>query len=109
MRIGPKGELAGAINAYSINDNDQIFKAEEYQNLISRVPARRPAERFGWAMSRTCRGFGGGCSQCRTCERKAAVLIILFRQPGANIIGTVDRVYADAAGVEGLDLAGNQC
>ena len=32
---------------------------------------------------------------------KPSVLVIIFRQPGANIIDTVDRIRADAAAVEG--------
>ena len=36
---------------------------------------------------------------------KPAVLVILYRQPGANIIDTVDRVKAIAAAVAGLDPA----
>ena len=36
---------------------------------------------------------------------KPAVLIIIFRQPGANIIETVDRVQGDPAASSGLDSA----
>src|SRR5271157_369166 len=30
----PKGEFSGAVNAWAIRDNDQIFRAESYRNLI---------------------------------------------------------------------------
>src|ERR1700745_1354932 len=30
----PKGEVAGPINAWAINANDQIFRADQYRNLI---------------------------------------------------------------------------
>ena len=36
---------------------------------------------------------------------KPAVLVILYRQPGANIIETVDRVRDAAAAVAGVDSA----
>ena len=36
---------------------------------------------------------------------KPAVLIIVFRQPGANIIATVDRVHAALPQLQVLDLA----
>ena len=39
---------------------------------------------------------------------KPSVLVIIFRQPGANIIDTVDRIRADAAAVEGGHSAGHQ-
>ena len=39
---------------------------------------------------------------------KPAVLIILFRQPGANIIETVDRVKALLPQLQALDPAGDQ-
>src|SRR5215831_17285912 len=30
----PKGEIASAINAWQVTDNDQVFKADEYKNII---------------------------------------------------------------------------
>ena len=39
---------------------------------------------------------------------KPSVLVIIFRQPGANIIDTVDRIRADAAAAEGLHPAGHR-
>jgi len=89
----PKGELAGPINTYAITNNDQIFNAEDYQNLIV-------------ATSKTTGGtvrLGDVADVQDSVEDvrntglangKPAVLLILFRQPGANIIGTVDRVYS---------------
>ena len=44
-----------------------------------------------------------GCS-----NGKPAVLIIIFRQPGANIIDTVDRVTRAAAAAAGVDSAGDR-
>ena len=44
-------------------------------------------------------------TRCRTCaggylNGKRAVVLIVFRQPGANIIDTVDRIYAQLPSLE---------
>ena len=71
--------------------NDQLFTADEYRHLIvaynNGAPVRlstSPTCRIRWKTSRNM-GLANG---------KPAVLIIVFRQPGANIIETVDRVAA---------------
>jgi len=40
------------------------------------------------------RRLGRGSAQCRAGERRAAVLVIISSQPGANIIDTVDNITA---------------
>ena len=39
---------------------------------------------------------------------KRAVTLIIFRQPGANIIDTVDRIYAQIAFAGGVDPQGHR-
>jgi multidrug efflux pump len=87
----PKGEFAGAVNAWAIRDNDQIFRAEQYRNLIVSYKNGAPV-RLGDVADvqdavEDVRNIG-------LANGKPAVLIIVFRQPGANIIATVDRVIA---------------
>src|SRR5215469_8724960 len=87
----PKGEVADAVNAWAIDATDQIFDPDEYRNLIvsynNGAPVRLadvgdvPASVEGTHVV----GLANG---------KPAVLVIVFRQPGANIIATVDRVVA---------------
>ena len=48
----PKGEFTGPVNAWTIDANDQLFKAEEYRNLI--VASNQTAS-SGWEMSLTSR------------------------------------------------------
>ncbi len=87
----PKGELSDAINAWAITDNDQLKRADQYRNLI--IAYNKGATvRLGDVADvqdsvEDLRNIG-------LANGKPAVLIILFRQPGANIIGTVDRVRA---------------
>jgi multidrug efflux pump len=85
----PKGEVAGPINAWTINANDQIFLAEQYQKLIVSYKNGAPV-RLGDVADvqdsvEDIRNVG-------LANGKPGVLIIVSRQPGANIIGTVDRV-----------------
>lgn len=87
----PKGKVADPINAWSINDNDQIKQADQYSPLIVAYNKTNGADvRLGdvgevkdSVEDAKVMGLANG---------KPAVLVIVFRQPGANIIDTVDRV-----------------
>ena len=87
----PKGEVADPVNAWTLDANDQIFLADQYRRLIVSYNNGAPV-RLGdvGVVSDSVEdirniGLSGG---------KPAVLIIVSRQPGANIIATVDRVRA---------------
>src|SRR5436305_1250117 len=87
----PKGELSGPINAWAIQASDQIFRAEQYRNLIvsykngAAVRLSDVADVQDGVEDIHVIGLSSG---------KPAVLMIVFRQPGANIIATVDHVLA---------------
>ena len=95
----PKGSVANAINAWAITDNDQIKLADQYKPLV--VSYRNGATvrlgdvaRVEDSVENTqVIGLSGNSAE-PVKEGKPAVLIIIFRQPGANIIQTVDNVYA---------------
>jgi multidrug efflux pump len=87
----PKGHFADAQHTYTIQDNDQIFKAVDYAPLIVAYHNGAPV-RVGDIAQVTDSvadirnaGFANG---------KPSVLLIIFRQPGANIITTVDGIKA---------------
>src|SRR3954468_8518598 len=86
-----KGELSGTETAWRINTNDQMYTAEQYQNLIvssnngTPVFLKEVAEVQDSLENTQNAGLANG---------KTAVLLIISRQPGANIIATVDRVIA---------------
>src|SRR6266478_3748231 len=87
----PKGELAGPVNAWTLGANDQIFTADQYRRLIVSYNNGAPV-RLGDVAN-----VQDSVEDIRTIglsSGKPAVLIIVFRQPGANIIATVDRVVA---------------
>jgi multidrug efflux pump len=86
-----KGDLADAKQSWAISDTDQLFKAYEYQPLIvaghqgAPVRLRDVAEVVDSVEDTRNLGLFGG---------KRGVILAIFRQPGANMIETVDRVTA---------------
>jgi multidrug efflux pump len=87
----PKGKLENDTHSWSLSTTDQLLKADEYRSLI--VTYRNGAGvRLGDVANVT-----DSVEDVRTgglANGKPAVLIIIFRQPGANIIATVDRIRA---------------
>src|SRR5678816_1265866 len=87
----PKGEVADPVNAWSIHANDQIFRADQYRNLIVAYKDGAPV-RLGDVAD--VQDSVEDIHNVGLANGKPAVLIIVFRQPGANIIATVDRIRA---------------
>ncbi len=87
----PKGELADASRAWTIGATDQLLEAAQYRPLVvayrNGAPVRVAdvAEVVDSVEDLRAGGISGG---------KPAVVVVIFRQPGANIIATVDRVRA---------------
>ncbi|HWC15937.1 MAG TPA: efflux RND transporter permease subunit, partial [Terriglobales bacterium] len=84
-----KGELSGSEHAYLIDTTDQLFTAEQYQNLI--VTSRNGTPVFLHEVA-DVRDSVENTQNAGLANGKPAVLLVVFRQPGANIIGAVDRV-----------------
>jgi multidrug efflux pump len=87
----PKGEIANGERSFAISTTDQLLKAAEYQPLIIHY-SNGAGVRLSDVATVT-----DSVEDIRTgglSNGKPAVLIIVFRQPGANIIQTVDRVRA---------------
>jgi multidrug efflux pump len=86
-----KGALNDPKQTWAMTDTDQLFKAYEYQPLIvaghvgAPVRLRDIAEVVDSVEDLRNLGLAGG---------KRAVLLAIFRQPGANMIETVDRITA---------------
>jgi multidrug efflux pump len=87
----PKGGIDVSDQRYQIYANDQANKAEQYKSLVV-------AYRNGAAVRLSDVGeVTDSVENLRNAglaNGKPAVLVILYRQPGANIIGIVDRVKA---------------
>src|SRR6478736_1393659 len=85
----PKGEFAGAVNAWQITANDQIFKADDYKNIIV---ARNGSGVVRLSDVADVQDSVEDIRNTGVANGKPAVLMIIFRQPGANIIEAVDHV-----------------
>jgi multidrug efflux pump len=85
----PKGQLAFGDKTWEIRTNDQLSKAGQYLPLViayrsgAAVRLRDVAHVEDSVEDLRAAGFVNG---------KPAVMVIVFRQPGANIIETVDNV-----------------
>jgi multidrug efflux pump len=85
----PKGELTSGERTWEIGATDQLVNARDYQPLI--VAYRNGA---GVPLSKVAT-VEESLEDVRTLglvDGKPAIPIIIFRQPGANIIATADRV-----------------
>jgi len=93
----PKGVIEEGPRRYQIYTNDQASRASEYQSLIiaqrNGAPVRLAdvAEVVDSVENLRNRGVANG---------RPSVLVLIYRQPGANIIETVDRVKAALSEIE---------
>ena len=93
----PKGQLTDGARTWEIHTNDQLYKAVEYMPLIIAYKAGLALRLSDVAVVedsvedlRATGLFNG----------KPAVLVIIFRQPGANIIETVDHIREEMPQLE---------
>ncbi len=87
----PKGNFDGPAHAYTIDANDQITSAAEYANLV--VAYRNGAPVFLKNVATV--KMGSQNNQIASWVNDTpAVLIDIQRQPGANVIQTVNRIRA---------------
>jgi multidrug efflux pump len=88
----PKGQLSNAETTADVAANDQLLKAEYYRPLIigyhsgAAIKLSDVADVQDSVENIRAAGFVNG---------KPSVLLIINRQPGANIIDTVDRIYRE--------------
>ena len=87
----PKGHFSDGLRMWEVGANDQIFQASDYEPLVVayRNGSAVRISDIGQAQDSVedirNSGYANG---------KPSVLVIIFRQPGANIIDTVDSVRA---------------
>jgi multidrug efflux pump len=87
----PKGHFSDALRMWEVGANDQILKASDYAPLVvayrngSAVHVSDIGEADDSVEDLRNSGYANG---------KPSVLVIIFRQPGANIINTVDNIRA---------------
>lgn len=89
-----KGSFDGPTRAYTINANDQLLTAADYQNLIiayrNEAPVRmRDVARVVEGAENNRLGAWAGTQES---PLTAAIILNVQRQPGANVIATVDAI-----------------
>jgi len=87
----PKGSLNGAVDSYTLEVNDQLTKAADYRSLVAFQNAHGAVRLsdLGEVFDSTedIRQFGGY-------NGHRAVLLLVYKQAGANVIETIDRIHA---------------
>ena len=85
----PKGNFDGASQSYTINANDQLSSAAEYEKIV--VAYRNGAPVFLTDVATVIQG-AENTKLSSWANRDPAVLINVQRQPGANVIEVVDSI-----------------
>ncbi|HEY3634274.1 MAG TPA: efflux RND transporter permease subunit [Caldimonas sp.] len=88
-----KGSFDGPKRAYSINANDQLLTADDYKKLVVSYKNGAPVRltdvaRVVDSAENTRLGAWAG----KTGELRPAIILNVQRQPGANVIATVDAI-----------------
>jgi hydrophobe/amphiphile efflux-1 (HAE1) family protein len=86
-----KGTLNSPRQTYTLNTNDQLLNADDYANLILAYRNGAPVRvrDVGRAISAPENDLIAGWD-----NQKRAVILAIQRQPGANVINTVNRIKA---------------
>jgi hydrophobe/amphiphile efflux-1 (HAE1) family protein len=85
----PKGIFDGVAQSFAIYDNDQLLQAEPYNDLVLAYRNGSPVK---------VRDIGVAVDAAENTKiaswhyGQQGVLLVIFKQPGANVIDTVDRV-----------------
>jgi multidrug efflux pump len=87
----PKGHLADASRTWTLDSNDQLTNADQYRSLIISYSNGAPVRLSDVA---TVTDSVADVRNAGYANGKPSVLLVIFRQPQANIIQTVDRINA---------------
>ncbi|MGB6210671.1 multidrug efflux RND transporter permease subunit [Pseudomonas mandelii] len=94
-----KGALYGESSISTLSTNDQLFHPEEYNQLIVSYKDGAPVHLKD--VAKVVNGSENAYVQAWAGDQPGVNLVI-FRQPGANIVETVDRIQAALPGLEAM-------
>jgi len=100
---GAKGALDGPSQAYTIASNDQIGAADAYRNII--IAWRNGAP----VLLRDVAEVVEGLENARVAgwyQGRNAIILDVQKQPGANVVATLDKLRAELPRIERLMPAG---
>ncbi len=95
--VQPIGGIDGNQLSYTFASNDQLVDAREYRSLILTQADNTPIRLT--SIGKTIEGVENGLLAGWDGTRRA-VLLIIFKQAGANVIETVDRIKAEMPRLE---------
>jgi HAE1 family hydrophobic/amphiphilic exporter-1 len=87
----PKGTVRGATRSFTIYTNDQLTKAKDWNNVIVAYKNGAPlrVRDIGQAVAGP-----QDTTQAGWADGQRGVILVIFKQPGANVIQTVDQIKA---------------
>jgi hydrophobic/amphiphilic exporter-1 (mainly G- bacteria), HAE1 family len=87
----PKGNIDGKQRAYTIYANDQLLEAKDWNDVVIAYRNGAPLRirDIGQAVAGP-----EDMKQAAWADGKRGVFLVIFKQPGANVIDTVDRIKA---------------
>jgi multidrug efflux pump len=88
----PKGDVTGAVQSWSIRTDDQLLEAAQYGPLVIAYRDGAPVRLDDVA---TVEDSVEDIRNSGYADRTPSILMWVYRQPGANIIETVDRIEAE--------------
>ena len=90
----PKGSIIGDKQTFTIYDNDQLTAAKDWNNVIVAYRNGAPVRvrDIGKAVSGPADTTQAGWAQ-----GKRGMFLVVFKQPGANVITTVDNIKKQLA------------
>ena len=96
---GAKGSFDGPKRSYTINSNDQLLTVEDYKNLIVSYKNGAPIRMVDVAQvvnsaENTQLSAWAGSKVDGSTRLTPAIIMNVQRQPGANVIATVDAIKA---------------
>ncbi|VVQ01430.1 Multidrug resistance protein MdtB [Pseudomonas fluorescens] len=94
-----KGALYGESSISTLSTNDQLFHPEDYSQLIVSYKDGAPVHLKD--VAKVVNGSEDAYVQAWA-GSQPGVNLVIFRQPGANIVETVDRIQAALPGLEAM-------
>ncbi|MDB5870575.1 MAG: putative inner rane transporter, partial [Ramlibacter sp.] len=92
---GAKGSIDGATRAYTINANDQLVAAADYQSMVVAFKNGAPVRLSDVAKAiESAENVKLGAWAVVGGKLTPAIILDVQRQPGANVIATVDAIKA---------------
>jgi HAE1 family hydrophobic/amphiphilic exporter-1 len=88
----PKGSIDGATRSFTIFTNDQLTKSKNWNDII--VAYRNGSELRVRDIGQAVTG-PQDTKQAAWADGKRGIFLVIFKQPGANVIDTVDKIMAE--------------